>query len=100
MVFSDNVGAEIASSEGTARAWDYARVVHCIWLHAATIRAQLWIVRVPSDDNISDLPSREEYELIEYLGAKFKRPELASPTWNVESWEALSLRRVLRVRVV
>ena len=34
----------------------------------------LWIDRVPSDDNLSDLPSREEYELLYSMGAVWREP--------------------------
>ena len=38
---------------------------------------ELHIVRVPTDDNISDLPSREVYGLVKELGAKWQPPEIA-----------------------
>ena len=37
----------------------------------------IWIERVPSDDNISDLPSRESYGLMTELGAKWRAPVMA-----------------------
>ena len=50
---------EVALRRGTARAWDHAQLVHQQWLHAAKEGLQLWVVRVATDDNIADLPSRE-----------------------------------------
>ena len=37
----------------------------------------IWIHRVPSEENISDLPSRESYELMCELGAKWVPPTVA-----------------------
>ena len=34
----------------------------------------MWIERVSSENNISDLPSREKYELLEELGAVWRAP--------------------------
>ena len=32
---------------------------------------------MPTDDNISDLPSREEYELLSHMGFRWKQPVVA-----------------------
>ena len=40
-------------------------------------KTRVWIERVASDDNISDLPSREEYELLADLGARWRCPVIA-----------------------
>ena len=37
----------------------------------------LWIERVSSEDNISDLPSREQYDLMYCLGAQWRSPTVA-----------------------
>ena len=37
----------------------------------------LWIKRVPSVENIADLPSREEYELLGRLHAEWIEPRVA-----------------------
>ena len=44
---------------------------------AALHRARMWIERVATDDNISDLPSREEYAPLKKLGAQWRPPMLA-----------------------
>ena len=38
----------------------------------------LWIERVPTSENIADLPSREEYGLMEAIGAQWVPPMLAT----------------------
>lgn len=38
----------------------------------------LWIERVASDDNISDGPSREQYNLVKSLSAQWREPVIAS----------------------
>ena len=92
-IFSDNVGAEGSSRKGTARSWDHARIVHCIWKKAVTLGAHIWVQRVPTDDNIADLPSREKYGLLERIGAVHTEPFLGPEFWHPEAWEALSVRQ-------
>jgi len=41
-------------------------------LQALLNNTQVWIERVCSEDNLSDLPSREEFELLRELGATWK----------------------------
>jgi hypothetical protein len=60
IVFSDNTGAEAASRKGSAKSWDHCNLIHEIWSHCWVNSIYIWIVRVASKDNISDLPSREE----------------------------------------
>ena len=79
IVYSDNKGAEAATRKGTAKSWDHCELIHEIWTHAALNKIRVWIVRVPSDDNISDLPSRFEYGMLEELGAVWRAPGIAKP---------------------
>ena len=58
VIHSDNTGSEAATKKGTARSWDHAQLVHAQWLHAAMLGIDMHVVRVPTDDNIADLPSR------------------------------------------
>jgi len=48
----------------------------CSW-QALLLKARVWIERVASDDNIADLPSREEYRLLTSLGAMWRPPVVA-----------------------
>ena len=40
-------------------------------------KTRLWIERVPTDDNLADLPSREEYALLEEMHAQWREPVVA-----------------------
>ena len=40
-------------------------------------KTHIWIVRVPTDDNGADLPSREEYSLVKSFGAVWVEPVVA-----------------------
>lgn len=62
---------------GAAKSFDHGCVVHSIWLMLARIGCGAWIERVPTKDNISDLPSRlfvcavvpfEHYVLLAWQG--------------------------------
>jgi hypothetical protein len=75
VIFSDNKGAEAAARKGTAKSWDHCQIIHEIWTMAFQIGAHLWIERVSSEDNISDLPSRTEYELLyDEFEAQWREP--------------------------
>ena len=82
IVFSDNTGAEATVRKGSSRAWDQSKLIHEIWSLALLLKLHIWIERVPSDDNISDDPSREAYELLDAprprgLGASWRPARLA-----------------------
>ena len=50
--------------------------MHKIWTLVFKRHIHLWIERVPSKDNISDSPSRSEYEIMEDIGAQWRWPVL------------------------
>ena len=77
IVHSDNKGAEGAARKAMAKEWDHCRIAHEIWSLALRNKMHLWITRVASKDNISDSPSREEYGLMQELGATFVPPVVA-----------------------
>ena len=75
VVFSDNKGAEAATRKGTAKSWDHCEIIHEIWTMAFQIGAHVWIERVASAENISDLPSRTEYALLyDEFDAQWREP--------------------------
>ncbi len=53
---------------------------------------ELFVKRVPSELSISDLPSREEYGVLEEWGAVWCRPHLSEAFWKPDSWKALRLK--------
>ena len=75
-VWTDNVGGEGALRRGSARQADHNRISLAVWSHAAQVPCGLWFERVPSEANIADLPSREDYVLLRRLGAQCVAPGL------------------------
>ena len=41
------------------------------------LKIHFWVHRVPSEENISDLPSREYYQLMEDIDAEWLEPTVA-----------------------
>ncbi len=70
-------GAEGATKKGSAKAFDHNQLIHEIWSHAFLQKMALWVERVPSEFNISDSPSRFDYDLLTELGAVWRKPVLA-----------------------
>ena len=77
-------GAEHGTAKGSARAFDHNALVHSVWMQALMQRFQLWAYRVPTDDNLSDLPSRNEYGILRELEAVWHEPCMAS--LYLEDW--------------
>jgi hypothetical protein len=75
-LFCDNVGGEHALAAGAARAPDHNRLIHSMWMLAMKLGLGLMVQRVPTKDNIADLPSRESYDLLEKIGAIWVKPVL------------------------
>ncbi len=63
------------------------------WLLAAQQKIAMQIERVPSELNIADLPSREEYHALHEIGANWVGPCLEEAFWHPESWASLSLKK-------
>ena len=76
VLYSDNKAAEAATVRGSAKCWDHCSIVHQTWAAAALNHTHVWIERVPSKFNISDSPSREEYDLLLELGAVRCEPRI------------------------
>ena len=89
-VWTDNAGGEGALRKGAAAAVDHNRIVHAAWLLAAQEGFGLRIERVDTHSNISDLPSREEYQLLSRLGAAWWDPQLPSELGHPDTWGRLA----------
>ena len=76
ILYSDNKGAEHTTARGSARAFDHNQLVHEIWTLVFQLGIHLWIERVPSKFNISDSPSRFEYQIMHDIGAQWCQPVL------------------------
>ena len=92
IVWSDNTGAESAAKTGSAKQFDHACLAHCLWLRAAQLGIEMVVKRVPTKDNIADLPSRGEFALLEWMGAERQEAKLDDMFLDVASWKSLSLR--------
>ena len=95
-VWSDNTGSENSTRRGSARAWDHNQIVHAIWVKAAMLGCHMIVDRVPTKDNIADLPSREQYKLLELMGTQRVEPFLDSMFWDESAWDTLQLNSALR----
>ena len=68
---------------GTARSWDHAQLVHAQWLQLALMGSQVHVLRVATDDNIADLPSRGEFNVLRAVqaGRQNTREHLRRAVW-------------------
>lgn len=101
-LFSDNTIAEWSFRKGSAKCCDHGAIVHHFWSVIGLLQINLRIDRVPSGgparylcqvgshsrgapvDNISDLPSREDYDLMTRIGATWRRPWLRPEFWDLQ----------------
>ena len=92
-IWSDNVGSESATRKGAAKSFDHNSLIHGIWSQALRLKIALQVDRVPTQFNVADLPSREEYALLEQIGAVWVPPLLAHEFLNPGCWESLSIKQ-------
>ena len=64
-----------------------------MWLRFAELRTGVWVVRVPTDVNLADLPSREKYDLLQRVGAKQVSAFLSDAFKDAQSWTSLAIKR-------
>lgn len=93
VIWSDNTAAEYAIRKGSARSFDHTCIAHCLWTYLTKLKTEVIIRRVPTKDNIADLPSREDYVLLKELGAELVLPRLDSTLRSPSAWESISLVR-------
>ena len=62
-----------------------------MWTFFALHGIEVWIERVPTESNLADLPSREEYALLDKLHVHKSVPLLLPCFENPASWEALKI---------
>ena len=87
--FIDNTVALSGLVHGYARKLDLARMVNAFHLQLVSLDAHVWLEFVPSKANIADLPSRDEYELLEHLGgrrASLRMPPAADWQSPLQVW--------------
>ena len=78
----DNTSALAALAKGYSRAIDSARIVHTLHAWNVGARVSTWFEYVRSKANISDLPSRNEFALLNSMGSV--EVEMRVPA--VEGW--------------
>ena len=69
---------QAASRNGRAKCVDHCGLIHEIWTHCFLNKTYLWIERVTSSENLSDLPSREDYRLLDELNFSWRAPMVAT----------------------
>ena len=85
VVFSDNTAAEASSRKGSASSWDHCQLIHEIWSHCLCKRTHIWIERVASEFNLSDLPSRGEHTLVKSQNAEWREPVIAKLYYDAKA---------------
>ena len=85
-IWTDNMGGEGSLHKGASRSWDHNMIAHGIWLFAARNDIALFVSRVGTHDNISDNPSREEYEILRAIGATYQSPSVPDEVWEPKKW--------------
>ena len=99
---------------GATKNFDQNCLIHAIWKKLVELDTSIWIQRVPTKDNISDLPSRwprfefacllgvsvlciihrEEYQLMRHIQAERVDPMLDRSFMEAQTWESLSVMGV------
>ena len=66
---------------------DHAQLVHTQWTHVAEQGLSLYVVRVATNDNIADLPSRDAFEMLRVAGEEDLAPILQREYWSPRTRE-------------
>ena len=90
-IWTDNVGCELSIKRGSSKREDHNLMVHAIWLMCARKDMTIWLERVPTDDNISDCPSRQDYRLLQQLGAVWAEPKMEKAFLEPDDWRNVAL---------
>jgi hypothetical protein len=98
MLFSDNVGSEVAARSGKAKQFDHACLAHSIWTKLLEIDASIYVDRVATDLNIADLPSRRDFYLLKAMRCVQLEPRLDSRFRTPKAWGSLSISHCLHAR--
>lgn len=70
--FIDNRAARSGLIKGSSGKADSARIINAMHVELLALRCQSWFGFVYSEDNLSDLPSRGDFRLLERLGAAWR----------------------------
>ena len=83
--FGDNDGIQYALARGGGHNPESNMIIGKIWLHLANINTDSHATRVESAANIADGPSRDSFELLNSMHARFVEPQL--PDWLHDLWQ-------------
>ena len=89
-MWSDNTGAEVATQKGATKNFDQGCIVHALWRRFLELHMSVWVMRVPTDDNLADEPSREYYDTLWRLKARQVVPLLDASFKAPQTWQSLS----------
>ena len=67
-IWTDNEGCRGSITAGGARSDDHNAIIHRIWCFCFENCVNPWCSRVPTDDNISDGPTRGDFSVVRALG--------------------------------
>ncbi len=70
--FDDDEADESGLVKGTSASPDASRILLAVRVQMIMLQCDPWFGFVYSEDNISDLPSRGEFTVMESLGAEFR----------------------------
>ena len=79
-LFVDNDSAASNLVKGYSPQVDSAAIVGEFWLRASALRANIYVERVESKSNLSDGPSRLEFDLLVSMGGTWTKPSLEGLT--------------------
>ena len=95
--FIDNRAARSGLIKGSSGKADSARIINAMHVELLALRVQTWFGFVYSEDNLSDLPSRGEFRLLEALGAAWRSCKLPRvDVWAVPRPEHTGVPRAVR----
>jgi hypothetical protein len=73
-IWIDNTAGQGALAKGASRQSDHNAICHLLWHIAAEFNVEAHVHRVPTELNIADLPSREDYRDLLRNGAERVTP--------------------------
>ena len=84
--FGDHDGITHALAKGGGHNPECNMIIGKIWMHLAALDADLHAARVESEANIADGPTRDMFDHLEALNAKYVSPQL--PDWIHDIWHS------------
>ena len=85
---------QVSVRRGMSRQWDHAQLVHEQWSFLAVNAIDVHVVRVGTEDNIADIPSREAGtpQVCHRLNATHVQPTMPEHATDEDTWAVLQER--------